>query len=264
MNKLDLTQTGGLPLSTQILEAMQIAYNQMNAYGNFAGEKAIIVGCVDTGGGNISDGYVFINGEPLFFKGAPLSAFVVITEIADARGFEDGSVKPVIYERYATFGNNPAAQFAWSTFRRPLNLMQLEDRLIQLEKTVPIGLVAVWGLPANEIPEGWVEHTDLAGNVPAGHNPGDVNFGALNAVIGTAQVTLDINQIPAHTHDTRINASGDDVDSDGYGSALNASNREIVPDRLNVVRVQSKGGGQSHTNIQPSRIVKFIRFIGFS
>ena len=263
MNNIDYNQSGGFPLSTQILDAAQNAYKNFNAFGNLAGALSIIDGCEPASGGTVTNGFVSIYGELLPFLGNTISDNVVIIEVPDARGFEDGSVKAVIYSRYATFGDG-VVTYPWANFRRPMTLFQLEDRLTQLEKSVPIGLVAIWGKPANEIPEGWVEHTDLAGNVPAGHNPGDVNFGALNAVIGTAQVTLDINQIPAHTHDTRINASGDDVDSDGYGSALNASNREIVPDRLNVVRVQSKGGGQSHTNIQPSRIVKFIRFIGFS
>ena len=264
MNRIDYNQAGGFPLSTQILDAAQKAYTDFNQLGYLAGNnKVIITGCEPAAGGTVTNGFVVINGELLPFVGTTQTASVIIVETPDSRGFEDGSVKPVIYERYATFGDGPVV-FPWADFRRPMTLFALEDRLAQLELTVPVGLVAVWGKPADDIPTGWVEHTDLAGKVPVGHAEGDVNFGALDAQIGAAQVTLDISQIPPHNHDTMIDASGDDVDSSGSGSAVVTSAREITPNRSNVVRVQSKGGGESHSNIQPSRIVKFIRFVGFN
>lgn len=250
MNNIDYNQSGGFPLSTQILDAAQNAYKNFNAYGNLAGALSIIDGCEPASGGTVTNGFVSIYGELLPFLGNTISDNVVIIEVPDARGFEDGSVKPVIYTRYATFGDG-VVSYPWEDFRRPLTLFALEDRLLQLEKSVPIGLVAVWGKPAEAIPEGWVEHDDLKGNVPAGHNPGDVNFGALDAVIGTAQVTLDITQIPAHTHKQywTIGSGG----ASGNGGSLVDGQRDTT----------SAGGGQSHTNIQPSRIVKFIRFVGF-
>ena len=264
MNNIDYNQSGGFPLSTQILDAGQQAYKNFNAYGNFAGDLAIITGCEPSSGGTVTNGFVSIFGELLPFVGTTVTAKVIIVENTDARGFEDGSVKPVIYSRYATFGTG-VVEYDWADFRRPLTLFALEDRLTQLEKSVPIGLVAIWGLPAQGIPEGWEPHVPFEGTVPVARKVGDVNFGAaLGTQIGVAQVTLDINQIPSHTHDTRVDASGDDVDSDGFGSAVNASNREIVPNRLNLIKVQPKGGGQPHTNIQPSTIVDYIRFVGFN
>lgn len=251
MNNIDYNQSGGFPLSTQILDAAQNAYKNFNAFGNLAGALSIIDGCEPASGGTVTNGFVSIYGELLPFLGNTISDNVVIIEVPDARGFEDGSVKPVIYTRYATFGDG-VVSYPWEDFRRPLTLFALEDRLLMLEKSVPIGLVAIWGKPADAIPEGWVEHDDLKGNVPAGHNPGDVNFGALDAVIGTAQVTLDITQIPAHTHKQywTIGSGG----ASGNGGSLVDGQRDTT----------SAGGGQSHTNIQPSRIVKFIRFVGFS
>lgn len=251
MNNIDYNQSGGFPLSTQILDAGQQAYKNFNAFGNFAGALSIIDGCEPASGGTVTNGFVSIYGELLPFLGNTISANVIIVEVPDARGFEDGSVKAVIYTRYATFGD-ATVSYPWADFRRPLTLFALEDRLLQLEKSVPIGLVAIWGKPAEAIPEGWVEHDDLKGNVPAGHNPGDVNFGALDAVIGTAQVTLDITQIPAHTHKQywTIGSGG----ASGNGGSLVDGQRDTT----------SAGGGQAHTNIQPSRIVKFIRFVGFS
>lgn len=264
MINIDFNQPGGFPMSTQILAALQDAYRIFNTLGSLAGELAIIVGCQVTGGGTVTDGFVHINGELLPFKGGAITSDVSIVEIPDQRVFQDGSLKNVIYARYATFGSGTTS-YPWANFRRPLTLFQLEDRLLKVEKATPIGLIAIWDRPAEEIPEGWEEHIPLRGNVPVGHNSGDTFFGSLGNTIGASQITLDVNQIPAHNHDSEINSSGDDVDSDGFGSAVVTSNREITGiNRQNVIRIKNKGGGQAHSNIQPSRIVKFIRFKGFN
>ncbi|GGG46924.1 hypothetical protein [Epilithonimonas arachidiradicis] len=264
MNKIDYNQPGGFGLSTQILDAAQEAYKTFNAYGSMAGEIAIITGCEVGGSGFVNDGFVSIYGELLPFKGGQQSANVAIVEIADARGFEDGSIKPVIYTRYATFGEGTPS-YPWSSFRRPLTLFKIEDELVKLRKSVPIGLVAVWGKFTEDIPEGWEPWDIAAGCVIAGRKVGDVNFGAAQgSKIGAAQITLDINQIPAHNHDSEINSSGDDVDSDGFGSAVVTSNREITGiNRQNVIRIKNRGGGQPHSNIQPSLIADHIIFVGF-
>ncbi|WP_166668151.1 phage baseplate protein [Epilithonimonas xixisoli] len=249
-------------MSTQILDALQEAYKNFNVHGAMAGDLAIILGCEVGGGGNVTDGFVHINGELLPFVGGQISTNVAIVETSDLRGFEDGSQKPVIYTRYATFGE-ATISYPWVNFRRPLNLFQLEDRLIKVEKATPIGLVAIWDRPGDEIPEGWVEHTDMRGNVPVGHNSGDTNFGSLGNTVGVKQVTLDLSQIPDHYHDQGSEALYND-----YGGGSLVGKRTYPPDAngqnsYRGARTGSKGGGQPHSNIQPSRIVKYIRFIGF-
>lgn len=257
MNKLDLNQSGGLPLSTQILDNMQSAYRTTNELGRLAGDKTIVSGCVESGG-IVADGFVIINGELLKFKGTAISTYVVIQEVAEnPRGFEDGSAKPIIYERYATFGT-ATTQYAWSEFKRPLTLLQIEAKLTQLENMVPVGLVAIWDRPAEAIPAGWVEHTDLSGRTAVGHLDGDVNFGALGGNLGASQITLDITQIPSHSH--TLFFSEYPTGSDGGPGYDGGSNNY----QQNVNKTTSSvGGGQPHSNIQPSRIVKYIRFVGF-
>ncbi|MPL54897.1 hypothetical protein SDC9_00363 [bioreactor metagenome] len=256
MNRLDLDQSGGLPLSTQILDNMQSSYRTTNELGRLAGDKTIVSGCIEAGG-VVTDGFVIINGELLKFKGSALSDFVVIQEVAEnPRGFEDGSAKPIIYERYATFGTADV-QYAWSSFKRPLNLLQIEAKLTQLENMVPIGLVAIWDRPADAIPAGWVEHLDLAGRTAVGHLDGDVNFGALGVDLGAAQVTLTLQQMPRHRHKTVSNTA---PTSDGAGNFTNGSGAETNT----TLYTDYEGGDQPHSNIQPSRIVKYIRFVGFN
>lgn len=254
MNNIDYNQSGGFPLSTQILDAGQEAYKNFNAYGNFAGDLAIITGCEPSSGGTVTNGFVSIFGELLPFVGTTVTAKVIIVENTDARGFEDGSVKPVIYSRYATFGTG-VVEYDWADFRRPLTLFALEDRLTQLEKSVPIGLVAIWGKPADAIPEGWEIYEDVQGTTPVGRKTGDVNFGAaLGTQIGTAQVTLTIDQIPAHSHNVTAYLGTQNV-VPNTGSGQNGANQTLTTNAV--------GGGQSHTNIQPSTIVDFIKFVGF-
>ena len=262
MNRLDLDQSGGLPLSTQILDNMQSAYRTTNELGRLAGDKTIVSGCIEAGG-VVTDGFVIINGELLKFKGSALSDFVVIQEVAEnPRGFEDGSAKPIIYERYATFGTADV-QYAWDDFKRPLNLLQIEAKLTQLENMVPIGLVAIWDRPADQIPTGWTEHTDLGGKTAVGYLNGDANFGALGANIGTAQVTLDISQIPEHDH----NIYGQDNSAQPTGTAsVEVANVQNPNDSTAYYskKTSKVGGNQAHSNIQPSRIVKYIRFVGLN
>ena len=254
MNNIDYNQSGGFPLSTQILDAAQNAYKNFNAFGNFAGALSIIDGCEPASGGTVTNGFVSIYGELLPFFGNTISDNVIIVEVPDARGFEDGSVKAVIYTRYATFGD-ATVSYPWADFRRPLTLFALEDRLLQLEKSVPIGLVAIWGKPAEAIPEGWEIYIPIQGTTPVGRKTGDVNFGAAAGTqIGTAQVTLDISQIPEHDHDIPAKSG---AGTTGIGGATFPAGSDST------VKTSKKGGGQSHTNIQPSTIVDFIEFVGF-
>lgn len=126
MDNIKFNQTGGFPLDTDILGAMQNAYHIFNQLGNLAGDKAIISGCVETGN-NVSDGIIYLNGEILPFKGGSKSATIFIKEDTESRIFEDGATKPVIFKRYASFGSStPEKTFAWADFKRIKNLAQLE------------------------------------------------------------------------------------------------------------------------------------------
>ncbi|MFC0344062.1 hypothetical protein [Epilithonimonas hispanica] len=264
MNKIDYNQAGGFPLSTQILDAGQTAYSIFNAHGAMAGNFAIIDGCEVGGGGFVTDGYVRINGELLELKGGQIATNVTIVEEPDLRGFEDGSQKAVIYKRYATFGGgNPS--YPWASFRRPLNLFQLEDRLLKVEKATPIGLVAIWDRPADEIPEGWVEHTDMAGTVPVGHQNGDLIFGALGSTVGAKEIQLTSGHLPKldGQFPTLANNAGSGIVSKIGGSSSSVGGSSSPSFQHSEMKI-SFGNNEKHSNIQPSRIVKFIRFVGFS
>ncbi len=139
MNKINFNQTGGFPLSTNILDAMQSAYAIFNQLGNLAGNKAIISGCEQLGN-TVADGVIFLNGEILPFKGGAIGSSVIIKEESESRVFEDGATKPVIFKKYVTFGTStPEKTFTWAEFKRVDNLLDLTEKKaekIELDKSI--------------------------------------------------------------------------------------------------------------------------------
>lgn len=169
MNKINFNQTGGFPLSTNILDAMQSAYAIFNQLGSLAGNKAIISGCEQLGN-TVADGVIFLNGEILPFKGGAIGSSVIIKEESESRVFEDGATKPVIFKKYATFGSStPDKTFVWADFKPIKNLISLaqekaektalktaEDKIAELEKQKPIiGEIKQGIFDLDNLPEGW-------------------------------------------------------------------------------------------------------------
>ena len=288
MNRINFDNTGGFPLGTYTLDFMQQSYQLLNALGNIAGNLSILSGC-EQAGRSITDGVVYINGEVLPFKGAPISEKVIIVESSQKRIFKDGVEKAVEYSRYATFGNSTSGHL-WADFKRPLNSQQIESqsfteensllkRLEKLEervtKTVPIGLVAIWDRPASEIPEGWVEHTEMRGVVPVGHKADDTLFSRLGTEVGGKTEQIELRHLP--------NLKLDLENQNGDGFEIIGTNIRNITDWHRVggqwdmgshipqwgrekgyqLKALLKGGEQPINNVQPSRIVKFIRFVGF-
>ena len=288
MNRINFDNTGGFPLGTYTLDFMQQSYQLLNALGNIAGNLSILSGCEQVGR-SITDGLVYINGEVLPFKGAPISEKVIIVESSQKRIFKDGVEKAVEYSRYATFGNS-ASGYLWANFKRPLNNQQIEaqsfteensllKRLENLEErvrnTVPIGLVAIWDRPASEIPEGWVEHTEMQGVVPVGYKSTDSSFNRIGTVVGSKTEQIELRHLPNLKLDLEYqNGTGFEILGVGLRNitdwhriggewARGSSLPHWGKDNGSQLKAVLNGGEQPINNIQPSRIVKFIRFVGF-
>lgn len=286
MNRINFENTGGFPLGAYTLDFMQKSYQLLNTLGNIAGNLSILSGCEEVGR-SITDGVVYIDGEVLPFKGAPISEKVIIVETSQKRIFKDSVEKAVEYTRYATFGNSINGRL-WADFKRPLNNQQIEaqsfteensllKRLEKLEervrKTVPIGLVAIWDKPASEIPEGWEEHTEMQGVVPVGYKSDDSDFGAIGTKVGSKTVRIEKNNLPDIEIDLKNkNGSGFEVigfNLENYSGQNEGgwSNSGSLPywgkESGNNIKAHLNGKEQPINNIQPSRIVKFIRFVGF-
>lgn len=214
MNIIHCNQAGGFPLTTETLNFLQNTYKIFNAISGLTGDLAIVSGCEQVGN-TISDGVVAIEGELYPFEGTTIGATVFIKETQIAQTFEDGSSKNVYIQKVATFGNSTRT-YPWASFKRIMTNQQIEQqtfsddnsvlkRLEKLEnrvtKTIPIGLVAIWGKPANvPIPEGWREYEPLRGKMPIGHHTSDADFGSIGAEGGEKTHTLTSSEMPSHRH----------------------------------------------------------------
>lgn len=131
MNSIDFEKLGGWPLETETLDEMQKAYKLLQAFGDMIGDKSIIRGCVKTGS-NVSNGFIYWNGELLEFKGGLEETKIIVIEEKTAVPFEDGDIEEVYTTRYAQFGSG-IGEVLWSEFKRPLDTINLTERLIAAE-----------------------------------------------------------------------------------------------------------------------------------
>jgi|GEM_PF-126640 len=304
MNRLNLTHEAGYPFDVNFLAFMQNAYSLFNHLGSLAGNFAIISGCEEVGN-TISSGTVFINGELLPFESGAKSDTVFIKEITNEATFEDGFLRPLETIRTVAFGRSvPEKTFNWGHFKRVNNLQELgenksekqalkdlKDEVEKLKKqkqAVPIGLIALWGKPANEIPAGWREYVNLRGRMPIGLDPDyvkkpeDSQDYALNQLLkqgGERSHKLTIAEIPAHKHSYEDTIAVADIgwqDAEFFKSAGDfdsyKSTGKALPgaaDNNNTLRMfknreaSQVGGDQPHNNMPPYRVVQFIEYVGF-
>jgi hypothetical protein len=127
MNKLDVNQVGGFPLTTRILDELQKIPAVFNGLGGIAGDKTILYGCNVTGS-TATDGVVFVNGEVFFFKGGIVQTKVIIKEDTENLVFENNESKTVIRTRYMQFGSGVGAM-DWADFKKPFETKELEAAL---------------------------------------------------------------------------------------------------------------------------------------
>lgn len=209
MNRINIQQTGGFPLETDTLNAMQNAYDIFNSLGNIIAPLAIIKGC-EILGNTVSNGVVYINGEVVEFRGGQAGATVIIREETQNKNFENGENKLVYRTRYATFGSSvQTTNYPWSDFHRPMTIKEIQKRLM------PVGCIVLdyYGR-IEDIPSGYVlcngenGTPDLSGMFIVGYDPSNTDYNAIGKKGGLKEVTLTTEQMPKHKHNGTTSTDG--------------------------------------------------------
>ena len=272
MNRQNFIQSGGFPLQTETLDNMQTAYELFNSLGNIAGNFSIILGC-EVVGSTVSNGAVFINGELLEFRGGQIGTDVIIVQEVTSQEFEDGNDKEVVFVRYATFGIG-LVSFPWTNFKRPKTTIELTEqkaeqtlietlieRIEDLEArpvaNVPIDIIAMWGRPANEIPDGWIEYQPLRGKMPIGMDPADNDLDVVGTAGGNKEHTLTIAEMPSHSHEF------DNMQGGGTANSVSDTVAAVGDATSQTGHVTGlTGDGEAFSIMNPFRVVHFIQYKG--
>lgn len=281
MNKLDFNILAGWPGSTETFQFLQNMILQAQSCSLIGGKNFILSGCTESMG-NVANGIVCINGEILPFVGGPMQPNVIISDDVVSREFFGGASNPYYHFRAATFGTGTEV-FVWEEFRRNDPDNGVLARLDRVEKmlrplmgytvgeTTQYGSWLFWGRPASEIPPGWepVPDEDWKGRVPVVLNTGEAEFNTVGKVGGLKTHKLTISEMPIHGHRVRGDNAGD---SGGIPFSLNKngvaltgasrSNGYLLKNGDGNNLVEVAGGDAAHNNLQPYKVVMFIRFIG--
>lgn len=261
MNKLDFSIKAGWPASTETWEYLQNMIAQVQNGALLGGKNFIVSGCVESAG-NATDGIICVNGEVLPFVGGPVQPKVIVADETVSRAFFGGAVNAYYHNRVATFGSG-TGEVLWTDFKRNNPDNGVLARLDKVEKMLkPLlgydvggvtqyGSWLFWGRPAGEIPAGWeaVPDADWKGRVPVVMDAGDVDFDTVGKNGGEKNHILTVAEMPSHTH-TQTGVNSANSGTSGTGANNGVSN------------TGSSGGGQAHNNLQPYKVVMFIRFIG--
>ncbi|GIZ10294.1 hypothetical protein [Flavobacterium sp. UMI-01] len=280
MNKLDVNQVGGFPMTTRILDEIQKAHTVFNGLGSVAGNMTILSGC-NVAGTTVSDGVVYVNGEVFEFRGGSTQTKVIIKEDTEALVFENNESKTVIRTRYVTFGTGVGAM-NWADFKRPIETKAIPTdivtRLETLEKKNAVfqagGGMVLWNKPAADIPTGWAEVVDWRGRMPVGFDATQTEFNLMGKPGGAKNKTFSIAELPQHDHfmfsnDTvdagvAITASNSPV-KEGYNAGGDGNQNYRIRSSNNtptVGKTSQKGSGQEFSLLNPYRVVMFIEYVG--
>lgn len=150
MNEIDLTSGDRLPQYREALKRLQDMIFMLGGLTALGGDMFILSGCTDDGNGNVSDGFVVINGELLpFIGGKQLNRFDIKETRKDVEAF--GTTYPELYiDRVCIF--SAQGEFYWEELEQIPNIKEVSQQIKDI-KGVPVGVVYDWTGSAGDIPK---------------------------------------------------------------------------------------------------------------
>jgi hypothetical protein len=276
MNFLDFANKAGWPASSDTFEYLQNMILQLQQVSVIAGTNYIVSGCTVTGG-NTQNGLLVINGEVLPFEGGPTQPNVVIIDTPTKKQFFGGAQNNYYHARKATFGNGVGA-IAFNTLKRNDPANGVLERLDRVEKMLkPLvgyidpsdnaktvyGTYLLWNRPVSEIPDGYeaVPDEEWKGRVPVILDENQVEFNEVGKIGGEKSHPLTVPELPIHDHPRNPEGASEHymkVNAPGGSLGIPAGDKHPS----NATRTGSAGEGQAHNNLQPYKVVMFIRWVG--
>lgn len=265
----------GFPLELdKFLKWQQESYTKpIDALAAMVGNMGVISGLSPAGAGDVSNGWIFLNGEIIFFEGGTIDEHFYVTETKEILIYQGGIPKEVLITKKCVFGVS-AVQYAYADLKRPGTLISLVMRMELCEKMLrplvgyqvadpdnPGSQITVhgswlfWGRPASEIPDGWaaVDDEEWKGRVPVVLDTGQDEFNLVGKIGGSKTHTLTIDELPSN--EVPI------PNSSVQGQSDNANDRDVmIPAPQQYINVG--GNDEPHPNLQPYKVVMFIKFVG--
>ncbi len=273
---IEFLQTGGVPLTNDLMAKIMEAIKLYDALGSVAGHMTILAGCDPVAGSanTVSPGVVAINDEVLYFEGGEKTPNVFVNEVEISKTFQDQQNKVLIRKRTVKFGNAaPPNQYTWADFVKLQTLKSIQEsldqkanqsqvdnheiRLQRLElKTAPIEngkVVFLFRKPASEVPLGWKECTDFRKKTIFGYDPTDPGaWSDLTHTGGSATITVKKENLPSVR--IKINAIqpyGPNMNLGGFDGGSNQHNNKILES-------EPLGNNEPIDITNPHRLVNFI------
>ena len=271
---------GGRPVANDDLETLQddFAYFGSALFQNQEPHVITNVVVTNSGGGlyEVSYGIVWIAGGLHRFSGASgvtLPAEIILgdVETLDERAYQTGGTKPTIQERATLL--RPATTDAVAKIRVTedgvLRYNKIREAQFRAVKEVQfLGALKLddydgtgrgkygteahgWGLPNGK------NGTDLMeGLFPVVRDPAKGAYDTVGKTGGQETVTLEVSQIPAHTHTSDASNPGPATSGNTLGKSSNTTGGTMN------FATKPTGGGQPHENRPPFFVLAARQWIG--
>jgi microcystin-dependent protein len=128
--------------------------------------------------------------------------------------------------------------------------------------TAPVGAIVIWSGSANRIPDGWKlcdgdnGTPDLRGRFVVGYDDRDSDYNTPGRTGGEKTHTLNLDQLPSHSHNTPVSIWGYHLTRDSLWEFLAPSS--YYTDHQTTIPSYSAGGGQAHENRPPYYTLCYI------
>lgn len=132
MNNINFDEPNGFPLEADAtLGFMQSTYQDaLTGLAAYFGDMVIISGLAEAGG-SVSDGWVVVDGELLFFEGGVVGSTFIVEETIVEKANQDSTLVERYFTRKCKFGAG-GTQYDWEDLQRLEGIQALQNRILDI------------------------------------------------------------------------------------------------------------------------------------